>query len=139
MSFWPREDLERFYAWLWPKFQWQILMAGAVGLGLLGIWAYLQFTVPAGSSSSGYRRKVIAVEEDRETVSRVFARAAYFKVVEDSRVIDVVKNPYVEALPAGPPAARLVAGYRPEVVVTGSIGPLARKELEDRGIRIEIR
>lgn len=139
MSFWPREDLERFYAWLWPKFEWQLIMAGAVGLGLLGIWAYLQFTAPGSPSSSGYRRKVIAVEEDKETVARVFARAPYFKVVEDDRVVEVVRNPYVEAVPAGPPAARLVAGYRPELVVAGSIGTLARKELEDRGVRVELR
>lgn len=56
MSFWPREDIENFFKWLWPKFEWQILMAGAVGLGLLGIWAYLQLTAPGSpSSAEGYR------------------------------------------------------------------------------------
>jgi len=85
------------------------------------------------------QRKVIAVEEDKETVSGVFARAPYFKVVEDGRVIEVVRNPYREAGGgAGPSAARFVASYHPDVVVAGSIGNLARRELESRGIRVEI-
>jgi len=94
--------------------------------------------VPRQVARSTGQRKVIAVEEDKETVSRVFARAPYFKVVEDDRVLEVVRNPYIEAVPAGPSAARLVASYHPDVVVTGSIGNLARRELESRGIRVEI-
>jgi len=89
-----------------------------------------------GRGSSSSSRRVIAVEEDKETVSRVFARAPYFKIVEDGRVVGVVRNPYVGAVPAGPPAARFVARYRPSEVVAGSIGPLARRELEKLGIRV---
>jgi len=138
---WFRRQVEGLYKWLIPKGEWTLVMLGMIGIALLGAWAYLELTKPTSPSPSrgGGTRTVIAVEEDKETVSRVFARAPYFKVVEDGRVVEVVRNPYVNAVPAGPPAAKLVASYSPDVVVAGSVGPLARKELEDRGIRVELR
>lgn len=114
-----------------------LAMGGALGVTYLitGRWPW---ELAMGGLASHSTRKVIAVEEDKQTVSRVFARSPYFKIVDDSRVVEVVRNPYVDAVPAGPPAAQLVASYGPSVVVTRAIGRLARKELQDRGIKIEI-
>ncbi|MCD6325804.1 NifB/NifX family molybdenum-iron cluster-binding protein [Candidatus Bathyarchaeota archaeon] len=79
-------------------------------------------------------RVVYALSEDKESISPLFARAKYFKIVEDGRVVDVIPNPYVEAVPAGPEAVKLIAKYNPDRVVAGNFGPIASEELRKRGI-----
>lgn len=78
---------------------------------------------------------MVAVLEDGETISPTFARSPYFKVVEDGETVRVVENPYMDAVPAGPPAAELVAGFNPEVVVAGAFGGNALSVLRSKGIR----
>lgn len=80
----------------------------------------------------------MAVERDGETVSRVFARAPYFKVLEDGREIELVPNPYVNDFPAGPKAVELVARYEPDVVEAGGFGAISRRLLEERAIKIKV-
>ncbi|RLJ01969.1 MAG: hypothetical protein DRP11_03620 [Candidatus Aenigmatarchaeota archaeon] len=83
-------------------------------------------------------RVVVALSEDRRSVSPVFARAPYYAVVEDGRVIEVVENPHTHAMPAGPKAAEFVARYSPDEVVAGSFGPIAEAELSSRGIKTRV-
>jgi len=79
-------------------------------------------------------RVIYAVSEDKESISPVFARAKFFKVVEDGKVIDIIPNPYVESVPAGPEAVDLISKFNPDRVVAGRFGPVASEELRKRGI-----
>lgn len=103
------------------------LLAGGLGIGVL---LSKRRSSPQGSST----RVVYAVEEDKETISSTFARAPFFKVVEDGEVVDIVENPHKDSVPAGPPAAELVASLGASRVVAGSFGRVAEGELRSRGI-----
>ncbi len=80
-------------------------------------------------------RRIVAVREDGETLSPVFARAPKFRVEENGRLVEVVSNPYREALPAGPPVADLMSRLGADIVIAGSFGEVAKEELRKRGIR----
>jgi len=95
------------------------------------IWGSRVSRQVAGSAG---QRKVIAVEEDKETVSRVFARCWYFKVVEDGRTVEIVENPYREVSPAGIPAAEFVKSLGAQQVVAGSFGANAERKLRELGV-----
>lgn len=111
--------------------------------GPLGLWFFPVLNSLLGAkkrtrrerSSRSSGRYVVAVSEDKETISPVFARAPFFLVFENSRKVAEVANPYVEAVPAGPPAVELVSTYHPEYVVAGSFGAIASNALSDRGIQ----
>lgn len=80
-------------------------------------------------------RYIVATKEDRNTVSSTFARAAYFVLVEDGKVLEEIKNPYTEALPAGPPAVELATSRNVDEVVAGSFGRPTLEDLHKRGIK----
>jgi predicted Fe-Mo cluster-binding NifX family protein len=73
-------------------------------------------------------------------VEDVFGRAAYFIFVDPENMeLEVYKNPAVEeAHGAGIQSAQLMAEKGVTAVLTGQIGPNARRVLESAGIRIVI-
>lgn len=80
-------------------------------------------------------RYIVATKEDKNTVSPTFARAAYFVLVEDGKVLEKIKNPYIEVLPAGPPAVEFAMSRNVDEVVAGSFGKPALEDLNKRGIK----
>ena len=81
-------------------------------------------------------KAVVAVEADGETISKTFARSPMFLVTVDGKKVKTIKNLYTEAMPAGPPAAELVAKENPDMVVCQNFGPVAEEVLRKKGIKI---
>ena len=132
---------EQFQRWLWNRLTWEWFFLGAIAAALL-VTSLITGKPPwewaSGGGSPGSKpgsRCVVAVEEDRVTISPVFARAPIFLLIENGKVVQAVRNPYRTQTPAGGPAAELVAGWRPSHVVAGDFGPVAEKFLRDRGIQ----
>ncbi|MHC1572166.1 MAG: NifB/NifX family molybdenum-iron cluster-binding protein, partial [Methanosarcinales archaeon] len=73
-----------------------------------------------------------ALEEDKETISKVFARAPYFRIGNR-----IVKNPHKDEAPAGIKAAEFIASFEVDKVVAGSFGPNALRRLNELGIKAE--
>jgi len=81
-------------------------------------------------------KTITAVETDGKTISKTFARADCFIVKVDGEKIKTIKNPYTEAVPAGPPAAELVANENPDTVVSQNFGRIAETALREKGITL---
>lgn len=111
--------------------------------GPLGLWDF-----PVLNNILGYNAKiqrsrvpgskyVVAVLEDKKTISHVFARAPYFMIIENESIIKEVINPYVSyGGGAGPKAVEFISQYNPSYVVAGSFGGYAKSELKKRGISV---
>jgi len=80
-------------------------------------------------------RYIVATREDKNTISPTFARAPYFILIEDGKILEEIKNPYTEALPAGPPVVDLVASRNVDEVVAGSFGRTVIEDLNKKGIK----
>ena len=80
-------------------------------------------------------RYIVATEEDKNTVSPSFARAPFFVLIEDGKVLEEIENPYTDVLPAGPPVVGLVTARNVDEVVAGSFGRPTIAELHEKGIK----
>jgi predicted Fe-Mo cluster-binding NifX family protein len=71
-------------------------------------------------------------------VEERFARAPYFVIVDSATMrFGLVSNPNVSARhSAGPEAARLIHQRGAEVVLTGRVGPKARRALAEQGVAV---
>jgi len=81
-------------------------------------------------------KTITAVETDGQTISKTFARADCFIVKVDGEKIKTIKNPYKEAVPAGPPVAELVANENPDTVISQNFGGIAEAALREKGINL---
>lgn len=106
-----------------------LILLGAPLIIIGGLLIYPTLIAKPGS------RYIVATKEDKNTVSPTFARAAYFVLVEDGKVLEENKNPNTEALPAGPPAVEFAASRNVDEVVAGSFGRPALEDLNKRGIK----
>ena len=84
--------------------------------------------------------KRIVVPLDKEEVSDSFGAEKYFvfDLAEDGRILQKgsVKNPYFEN--GAPHGARFIKAISADKILTKSIGPNAKKNLENFGVEIEI-
>ncbi len=85
-------------------------------------------------------RVAVAADGDREDAPVSFraARAPFFLIFEDGRLVEVVRNPFLMGGGAGWRVAELLAGKGIQVFVAGNAGPNLANALQQRGIRIKI-
>ncbi len=83
----------------------------------------------------------VAVAADGETpdapVSMRAARAPYFQIYEDGKLVEVIRNPFaVGGGGAGWSVAYMLAEKGVDVFVAGNAGPNLQTALSQRGIRL---
>ena len=81
-----------------------------------------------------------AVQEGNEDskLSVVSARAPYFLIFEDNKLIETIKNPFLVGGGAGYSVAHLMAEKGVELFVSGGkFGPVLKMTLEEKGIKMK--
>ena len=78
-------------------------------------------------------------EDENSEVSSVGARAPFFLIFEDKKLVKTITNPFrVGGGGAGFSVAQMLANEKIELIVAGRIGPNMEMALKEKGVKIKI-
>lgn len=76
-------------------------------------------------------------KDENSQVSEVGARAEYYLLFEDKKLVKIIPNPFrVGGGGAGFSVSQMLANEKVNLFVAGRIGPNMRSALEEKGIKI---
>jgi len=77
-------------------------------------------------------------KDEESFLSEVSARAPYFLIFENGKLVESIKNPFTVGGGAGYSAAHLMSEKGVELIVSGGkFGPVLKMSLEDKGIKMK--
>ena len=78
-------------------------------------------------------------EDENSFLSKVSARAPYFLIYENKKLVESIKNPFLVGGGAGYSVAQLMANKGVGLFVSGGqIGPVLKMTLEEKQIKMKV-